>query len=252
MVSVIICSINDQRFAAVHANLSSLLAGKAHEIIRISDARSLAQGYTRGFAASRGEQIIFCHDDIEILTPEFASRLDEHLKSFDIVGVAGTNRLVAWHWGAAGPPYVFGQVAHVHSTEGFVVDILGTPARSIGGIHAMDGVFLAARRQVLEKVSFDAETFDGFHHYDLDFTFASYLAGFRLGVVNDIPIIHGSKGQHDAEWRKYAERFRLKYAGRLQRQAPRPSANSWVHVRTKPEVLEVMNGTWQLNHSRQS
>jgi hypothetical protein len=36
------------------------------EIIGIHDARSLADGYNRGIAQSRGEHIILSHDDIEI------------------------------------------------------------------------------------------------------------------------------------------------------------------------------------------
>ena len=36
-------------------------------------------------------------------------------------------------------------------------------------------------------------TFDGFHHYDLDFSYSAYRAGFRLAVVNDICIYHASE-----------------------------------------------------------
>jgi hypothetical protein len=246
MISAIICSVSDDRFAVVSANLTALLKGEPHEIIRIADAHSLSEGYTRGIALSRGEYLIFCHDDIEILTLDFTIRLKEHLAHFDLVGVVGTNRLISAEWGSAGPPYIFGQVAQVHPTEGFVVCIFGVCGQSVGAIQAMDGLFFAARRSVVEKICFDNQAFDGFHHYDLDFTFAAYLDGFRLGIANDIFIIHASQGTRDQVWRHYADRFMNKYRGRLQRQAPRPHAYAWVHVRTKEEVLEVMKGTCQI------
>jgi GT2 family glycosyltransferase len=243
MISIIICSVDDVRFAAVSANFADLLKNEPHEIIRIADARSICEGYARGIERSRGENLIFCHDDIEILNHDFAARLKEHLGQYDLVGVAGTNRLIRGEWVAAGPPYIFGQIAQSHPQQGFVVRIFGAPARSVGGIHAMDGLFFAARRAVVEKIPFDAQTFDGFHHYDLDFSFAAHLAGFRLGIANDIHIIHGSWGSQDQNWQNYARRFDQKYAGRLNPMLPRRFYFAWVHARTKQEVMEIMNST---------
>jgi GT2 family glycosyltransferase len=248
MVSIIVCSINDARFSSVAANYTQLLKDEPHEIIRIADARSLCEGYTRGVAQSRGEYLIFSHDDIEILSADFAVRLKEHLNEFDLVGVAGTNRLVRGTWIAAGPPYIFGQVAQQHLQEGFVVRIFGGGRRAFGGIHAMDGVFLAARRAVAEQIPFDARTFDGFHHYDLDFTFAAHLAGLRLGIASDIHILHASWGvePQDEKWRHYLARFEQKYAGRLHPMPLRPWVHATVKVATKEEIVEVMSGGYSV------
>jgi GT2 family glycosyltransferase len=131
-------------------------------------------------------------------------------------------------------------VAQIHPQEGYVVFPFGVHSRSASEIQAIDGLFFAARRSVVEKVGFDAATFDGFHHYDLDFSFAAHLAGFRLGIVNDIPILHASWGGQNEDWKRYAARFTGKYAGRLHPMAPRPFSYSWVHVRTRAEMIEVM------------
>jgi hypothetical protein len=243
MISIIICSVDDARFAAVAKNFTDLLKDELHEIIRISDARSLCEGYTRGIARSRGDLLIFSHDDIEILSPDFAVRLKEQLGRFDLVGIAGTSRLIRGEWIVAGPPYIFGQVAQVHPDGGFLVLIFGVPARAVGGIQALDGVFLAARRSVVEKIPFDAQTFDGFHLYDLDFTFAAHLAGFRLGVANDIHILHRSMGFKDESWQRYSKRFDEKYAGQLDPMAPRHCGYAWVHLHTRDEIMELMNTT---------
>jgi GT2 family glycosyltransferase len=242
MISIIICSIDDARFSAVSANYSDLLKSEPHEIIRIGDAKSLCEGYNRGIARSRGEHLIFSHDDIEILNQDFAARLKEHLSKFDVVGVVGTNRMVRGEWISAGPPYIFGQVAQRQMPEGFTILIFNQGRRIVGGMHALDGLFFAVRRSVVEKVAFDAQTFDGFHHYDLDFTFAAHLAGFNLAVASDIHIIHSSPGAHDAMWGDSLGKFERKYARRLLSIPPRRFTFAAVGVGTKREVTEVMSG----------
>ena len=69
-------------------------SGQVFELIQISDARSLCEGYNHGFAKTRGDIIIFCHDDIEIISPDFPARLLAHLRTHDVVGVAGTTQLI--------------------------------------------------------------------------------------------------------------------------------------------------------------
>ncbi len=214
-VSVIICSIDEAKFARAARNYEALLAGVPHEIIRIPDARSLCEGYNRGIDRSRGDVLIFSHDDIEILTPDFAGRLLGHLDAYDVIGVAGTSRLCGKHWGWSGWPHVHGKVIQrdraAGTLEGHVFRVAGIVS---GNIQGMDGLFLAANRGVVGKVRFDAETFDGFHYYDLDFTYSAWLAGFRLAVCNDIDVIHDSFGIMDEAFERYAERMQTKHGWR--------------------------------------
>jgi hypothetical protein len=112
MISVITCSVDDHALMRWRRNYHRVLHGAEHEIIRISDARSLAEGYNRGMAQSRGEILIFSHDDIEILVP-IADIVRQRLEVFDLIGVAGTTRVAAAQWFYSGHPHVYGQVAHV-------------------------------------------------------------------------------------------------------------------------------------------
>ena len=82
-------------------------------------------------------------------------------------------------------------------------------------IQALDGVFVAMRREVAENVGFDAVSFDGFHLYDMDFTFRAYLAGHRLAVSRDIVLFHESTGRYDGIWDRYMRRFKEKFQDRL-------------------------------------
>jgi GT2 family glycosyltransferase len=81
----------------------------------------------------------------------------------------------------------------------------------VTGVAALDGVFVACRRDAAAAVPYDEATFDGFHLYDLDVSYRAHRAGFRLAVACDLGIVHESKGDFGAEWSRYAARFRTKF-----------------------------------------
>ncbi|MEA2733788.1 MAG: hypothetical protein QOE14_239 [Humisphaera sp.] len=235
-ISVIICNIDAAKFVAVSANYRRLLAAD-DEIIRIPDARSMCEGYNRGFAQSRGDVVIFSHDDIEIHAADFRRKLLGHLECCDIAGVAGTTLLSGPSWAWAGPPHVYGQVGQYNRAKNlFEAAIFAAPSRHVPNMQAVDGILFACHRRVVEATPFDEHTFTGFHHYDLDFTWRAFCAGMRLGVCCDLDIIHDSVGQWGEAWKASAERFIQKYPTLPQR----PPAN-WnltvVRVATREELL---------------
>jgi Glycosyltransferase like family len=246
MISIVICSVDQRKFRAIADNYLRLLGDEPFEIIGVHDARSMCEGYNRGLRRATGDPVIFCHDDIEILAADFKDRLKGHLRHYDLIGVAGTTKLIKPRWPVAGPPYIYGQIAHVNAAENcFDVYIFGTPTRAVSGIQALDGIFLATTRRVLEAVSFDEQTFTDFHLYDLDFSFTAYLRGFRLGVCNDLPLIHTSPGHYGDEWGRQAMRFYEKYKAHMHPGDVRKGTLMKVQVNTREEVLEVMTpGHW--------
>jgi hypothetical protein len=232
MFSIIICSIDDRKSARIQAHYRALLAGHAHEIILIRDAKSLSEGYNRGFAQSSGEILIFSHDDIEILSDDFAPRLLRHLNTHDVVGVAGTTLLLGPTWITAGQPQIHGCITH-RLPASFLFECFGPPSAKV---QAIDGVFMVARRKVLEAIPFDEATFDGFHLYDLDFSYRVHLAGFSIAVPWDIMIIHDSMGNFDAVWQDYGRRFLAKHRARLP--DVMRGKREWVRVNL-PSIEEV-------------
>ena len=78
-------------------------------------------------------------------------------------------------------------------------------------MQSLDGVFMAMRRETLGELRFDERTFDGFHFYDLDFSYRAHLAGLRLAVSTDILVLHASEGQFADDWKRYAARFLGKF-----------------------------------------
>lgn len=237
-ISIVICSIDAAKFSRVSENYRALLGSRLLEIIGIHDARSLSEGYNRGIARARGELLILSHDDIEILSADFGERIERHLSQFDLIGVAGTTRLVCGKWEMAGDPYAFLLISSPDPKSGLLVTYMcgGAPLVT-PGIQALDGVFMAMRREVALAVPFDDVVFDHFHLYDLDFSFRAYQAGYALAVCRDILLIHDSVGKFDATWREYSNRFEAKHRGSLSpRGSPKVGARATFVAATPDEI----------------
>ncbi len=210
-ISVVICSVDSDKFERVSALYRRLLAGVTHQILGIHDARSLCEAYNRALRDVRGEIVVFSHDDVDILAPDFAARLIAALERFDVVGVAGATRAAGPAWSWAGHPYVHGWITHRSAATGDWLVSISSPWPVVGGAQVLDGVLLAGWRRVFEAVRFDAVTFDGFHFYDVDFTLRAARAGWRIGVCAELLLVHESEGRFDADWARFADRFRAKY-----------------------------------------
>jgi tetratricopeptide (TPR) repeat protein len=214
-VSVLICSASPERFAAAETMYHRLLAEVPHEIIAIRDARSLAEGYNRGLRQARHDVVVLAHDDAAILSQDFAARLLRGLSRHDLIGVAGTRKLVGGAWHFSGYPHLAGQVGMPGSGGGYVVTLYDVVEPETKGLQALDGLLLATRRETALRLGFDEVTFDGWHLYDLDFSLRASQAGLDCASCNDILAVHGSQGSYDEHWLKYAQRFLAKHQSRL-------------------------------------
>jgi len=221
-VSIVICSIDDVRHDRAVALYRRLFAGVRHEIVSIRNARSLAEAYNWALRRSVADVVVFSHDDVDILAPDFAARLLDRLQAFDVVGVVGSTRMDGPAIGWSGHPHLRGWITH-RAPDGVAwqVDVLD-PRPVAADIALLDGVLLAGRREAFRAVPFDAATFDGFHLSDLDWSYRATQAGFKLGVAGDLLLVHASRGNYDATWQQYADRFCRKHAAG--RSPPAPSS----------------------------
>ncbi|MDR2032869.1 MAG: glycosyltransferase family protein [Azoarcus sp.] len=219
--SVVVCSIDPWKFAQVSACYARLLAGIPFEIIGVHNALSLASGYNQGLRQCRGDIVLFSHDDVLFLDRGFARKIDRRMQDWDVLGFVGSSRAVYPMWFAANWPHLHGAVCHWSRRYPSVLEfnIYGVNDWPVSGdIRLLDGLCMIARRDVAAAVGFDSETFDGWHLYDCDFSFAASLAGHRIGVCCDIPYIHASASVQTAgsvflsdTYMKYIERFIAKY-----------------------------------------
>ena len=215
LISFVINSIDPAKFAFVSASITRAMGGGRFEIVGIHDAKSMCDGYRRGLAASRGDPVVFCHDDIELLMTDLPARLARHFERFDLIAPVGTRKLISMNWASSGSRNLVGAMCGQNAAGQFGIGYFGGSERQNDGIVAFEGVLIAARRRVAESIGWDAETFDDWHGYDTDFSFRAHLAGFRLGVVLDLAIIHRSEGTFGDGYVRSEAAFNRKHASRL-------------------------------------
>ena len=214
-VSIVVCSVRPDMLGRMQENYRAVLEGRAHEFVVIGDARSLCEGYNRGLAAARHPIVVFSHDDVELLSPRPFDAIEHALESHDVVGIAGAMKVsgpaVMW----AGHPHLRGFVALPvpGRPEAVQATVYGLECGVVGGMQALDGFFFAARREAALAVGFDEKTFDGFHFYDLDFTYRAHAAGLKLAVTTEACALHRSLGNFGEDWRRYSRRFAEKFPG---------------------------------------
>jgi hypothetical protein len=219
----IICATrySQQDFWARSALGNSLrrLAQDGRLLTRIiaANTRGLSEVYNESLAVGDpGNIAVMVHDDVWIDDYFLGLRLDEGLRAYDVVGVAGNRRRVprqpAWactdtRLQLDDATQLSGAVAHGKMPFGSIRVFGVTPAEC----ELLDGVLLAARKSVLAErgVRFDPR-FD-FHFYDLDFCRTARGRGLRLGTW-PICLTHQSNGGYGTEsWKRGYQRYLEKW-----------------------------------------
>lgn len=211
-ITLVICSIDPVKFEAAKRSFARAFGDWEYELLGIHDARSLAEAYNRALRACSGEIVVFSHDDVDILSADLGGALARAFERADVVGVVGTARLAgpAWSWSGRGAAR--GRIVQpALQGEGLELLVFGAPCAIESGLEALDGVFLAARREQALSLAFDEEAFDGFHLYDVDFTYRAARQGLRVAVTPEILLHHHSHGSFDERWAPYAQRFLAKF-----------------------------------------
>ncbi len=215
LVSFVLCSHRDARFAAVHQEIERTAMAYPHETIRIADARRMSEGYQRGFNLSRGDIVVLCHDDIEFVIPDFMARLIDVMANADMAGIAGSRQMTGPAILFDGHPHLIGRFIQPHAKDtgdgqagyelcAFTLTALRSSAQ------VLDGVFIAARRNLLSALRFDTAIPD-FHYYDVDLSYRAYRSGARIVVASDLTLFHNSKGNYDGNWQQAKEYFATKF-----------------------------------------
>jgi|TARA_R110002012_G_scaffold29632_1_gene91114 GT2 family glycosyltransferase len=172
--------------------------GKTPFFIKEDNKESLHKTYNKAIDFSlenNVDELVLVHDDV-ILENFSEERLHSLFSRFDVVGCAGTTEVklekpALWHLmgGGFGSGNLFGAVAHGDRDEKHMTAFGPYPKRVV----LLDGVFLAIKRKVFEKIRFDESCPSKWHFYDLDYSMQCHKAGFKLGV-GDILVTHNSPG----------------------------------------------------------
>lgn len=205
--------------AALGISLRRLQADRrlaAH--IAFANGRGLPLVYNARIAAADGAEILaFIHDDVWIDDCFVADRIIDGLRAFDVIGVAGNRRRIPRQpaWAFVGhDPFTWddkvnlsGRVAHGKLQAGTIAWFGDVPAPC----ELLDGVFLAARKEVLTAQGVQFDPLFTFQFYDLDFCRMARQRGLRLGTW-PICLTHQSAGAFgtpawNAAYRAYLEKW---------------------------------------------
>jgi len=220
MLSLIVCSRHPERLANLTRNVKDTI-GCPHEWVVIDNAsgeHTIFSAYNFGADQSQGEILCFLHEDIFFHSQDWSHVLMEHLAdpTCGFVGVSGGSLMprVPASWSAydtisyliqskqEGKERVF--ITHGHFNGGHYKEAV-----------ALDGLFLAVRKDVFAHLRFDEETFHGFHGYYIDICLQAHVLGYHNRVVNNILIEHFSKGSPNRQWVENSQLLHRKWSPHL-------------------------------------
>ena len=134
------------------------------------------------------EALVLLHEDVEIVDPDFTSKLRRRIAEPDVavVGVVGARgvRSLAWWEGDC-----FGGVAAPELIRSGRIDFPGDTPQDVD---VVDGLLMALSPWAVRELRFDEAFGEDFHGYDVDFCFQARALGRRV-VVDQLAVVHHAK-----------------------------------------------------------
>lgn len=220
MISVIICARTSTLSPAFVENITTTI-GVPFEIISVDNSEnkySIFSAYNEGYAKSKYPYLCFLHDDVLFHSADWGAKLITHLQDQQtgIVGLAGGDLIIripsSWSAGVVNINILQSDRTGKKPTKLFRLPQNFTESRR--SVIVLDGVMLAMRRDLMEKIRFD-EQLGGFHGYDFDISLQATVAGFTNYVAYDIKLEHLSRGKPDKKYYKNLIRVYRKWEEHL-------------------------------------
>ena len=161
--------------------------------------------------------LIFAHDDLHILDFYWLNRIEEGLKNFNIIGLAGNRRRVpkqpSWAfidtnfiWDT--PENLSGVVGHGKGFPPSNLSIFGAPRQQVA---LLDGLLIASESKTLLKNNLMFDERFNFHFYDLDLCRQAELKNITCGTW-DLSLIHESGGSFGSDaWKVSYQQYLKKW-----------------------------------------
>lgn len=224
MISIIVCSVSPDKLKLFGDNLAHTI-GTPYELIAIDNRKdnfSITKVYNMGAAQAKYPYVCFAHEDIAFHTGNWGEIILSQLAlpQTGVIGFAGasikTKNLSGWITDKK-----FINLNLIQRDKGIAKKELiregNNPAAAkelFQQVITLDGLCMFSRKDVWAQNQFDERNFDGFHLYDLDFSF-SVSRKFKNFVCFGIDIEHFSTGSYNHEWLRYTRVFHKKWEAEL-------------------------------------
>jgi len=177
---------------------------------------SLSEVYNIILEKANNDIVVLCHDDLYFEKKNWGNKVLKHFKrnpEYGILGVAGTKffpESARW-WEIS--EEMLGIVNHQQGEKKWTNQYSESKGNKLDDTVIVDGLFIALDKTKI-KHTFD-ESFDGFHFYDLGFSFKNHISGVKIGVFYDVRITHLSIGQTNDKWENNRLKFLSMYKDKL-------------------------------------
>ncbi len=206
MLSIIISSYQPEYYDNLLKNINETIGDDfKYEVIQIwnPDLMGITEAYNKGAEKARFDYLLFTHEDILFHTRNWGHELLKHLEdpNIGIVGIAGSSYVPCAPSGWYISDSKYNSIYCIqNNNKKDRPNVIDTFHKKEGKkrVFALDGVFLATKKQTYKEVRFN-EKIKGFHGYDLDFSLRM-AENYENYVINNILIEHFSDGNPDQKW----------------------------------------------------
>lgn len=206
MISIIISTYQSKYFDVLSQNIGLTIGNTAYEIIQVKNQgiMSLSKAYNKGAKEAKYDFLLFVHEDVEFLIKDWGEIILKYSKieNAGIFGLAGSLKKFKLPTGFETGIKKYRRVYVKHRRE---EEIESQSDERIIKVRTLDGVFLAMSKKRWEMLKFNEEI-KGFHFYDIDISLRASKY-FQNYIIQEIRLIHFSRGSFDSSWIKAALRF---------------------------------------------
>jgi hypothetical protein len=224
MISVIICSANQQMLKDIIKNINETI-GVAFEILSFENSKGdygICELYNRGAQQAKYEVLCYMHEDVAISTKDWG-RLVSNILSSDstigLIGIAGSSykTISPSGWFSGGSMKAnYVNILQKYKFENRTAAINTNNPRSerMSQVAVIDGVWFCTKKSIVAEFPFDEQTFKYFHCYDIDFSL-SVIKKYKAVVTYDFLLEHFSEGNYSQQWIEETLLLHKKWQGML-------------------------------------
>lgn len=253
MISIVICSANPLFLKNAITNIEATI-GVPYEIISYENSdgkKGICEIYNDGAKMAKNEIICYMHEDLDIRTCNWGSKIVELFHEDSKLGLVGVV-------GSAYKSYAPSGWAADNSTPNtilcnYIQSFKRTQQPSVhyernpdnlpkANVICIDGLWFCTLKKIVAEYPFDQEMLKGFHGYDIDYSL-NVSQKYNVIVTFDILMEHFSEGGYNEEWVEDTFKIHNKWQHTLPRSmvALTERQQTILEKRAYKEMLEKMS-----------